>query len=106
MRGFALLFTLHFGRGNEPAADRWVGTDKAEHFFMAAFVESASFSAVRFTKLSRSGSLVVATGVASAVSIGKEVYDATHHGDPSLKDLTWDGAGIAAAGVLLHRTER
>ena len=26
-------------------------------------------------------------------------------GDPSLKDLTWDGIGMAAAGVLLHQTK-
>lgn len=106
MRGLALVFALHFGRGGQSSGDGWLGPDKTQHFLMAAFVESAAFSALRFTGLSRTGSLAGAVGVASAVSVGKEVYDAGHHGDPSLKDLTWDAAGIVAAGVILRRTER
>jgi uncharacterized protein YfiM (DUF2279 family) len=106
MRGFALLFTMHFGRGAEPARDRWLGTDKMQHFLMAAFVESASFSTLRLVGLSRGGALVGAASVAGVASVGKEVYDANHRGDPSLKDLTWDAAGIVAAGVVLRRTER
>jgi hypothetical protein len=42
---------------------------------------------------------------AGAVSIGKEVYDKKFGGDPSLKDLAWDGAGILGAAMLLRRTE-
>lgn len=106
MRGLALLFTMHFGRGAEPVHDRWLGADKMQHFVMAAFVESASFSAFRLVGLSRDGALVGAASVAAAGSVGKEVYDASHRGDPSLKDLTWDAAGIVAAGALLRRTER
>ena len=105
MRGLTLLFTLHFGRAPQPP-DRWTGTDKVQHFFTAAFVESASFSLLRLTRLSRTASLVGATAVAGSVSVGKEVYDAKYQGDPSAKDLTWDAAGIVAAGALLSRTER
>jgi putative lipoprotein len=104
MRGLLIAFTLHFGA---PAAnDSWFGTDKAQHFFMSAFVQSVSFSALRATRLSRTNSLIGATLVASAVGIGKEVYDAKRGGDPSLKDLTWDAAGIAAATLILAHTEK
>jgi uncharacterized protein YfiM (DUF2279 family) len=40
------------------------------------------------------------------VSVGKELYDRRYGGDPSLKDLAWDGAGIVAASVLLRNTQR
>jgi len=106
MRGFALLFTMHLGRAAKPVGDRWIGADKVQHFVMAAFVESASFSALRVAGVSRAGALVGAASVAGAASVGKEVYDASHRGDPSLKDLTWDAAGIVGAGALLRRTER
>ena len=104
MRGLMLAFTLHFGAA--PSSDPWFGTDKAQHFFVSAFVQSVSFSALRSTRLSRTNSLIGATVAASAVGIGKEIFDAKHAGDPSLKDLTWDGAGIVAASLLLVHTEK
>jgi putative lipoprotein len=104
MRGLVLLFTLHFGR--EPVgADPWFSSDKAKHFFMSAFIQSASFSALRFTGASRTGALVGATAVSLSIGAGKELYDKKFGGDPSLKDLTWDGAGIAAASLLLRHTQ-
>jgi uncharacterized protein YfiM (DUF2279 family) len=105
MRGFALVFSLHLGPQATPG-DRWFSADKAQHFFTAAFVESLSFSAFRVTKLSRSRSLGAAAVTAGVVSVGKELYDWKYGGDPSLKDLTWDGAGMLTAGTLLRRTER
>jgi uncharacterized protein YfiM (DUF2279 family) len=104
MRGLALILSLHFGR--EPATgDRWFSADKAMHFFTAALVESASFSALRGVGLDRSHSLVGAVIVTGAVGVGKEIHDLRFGGDPSVKDLAWDGAGMLAAAVLLRRTE-
>jgi uncharacterized protein YfiM (DUF2279 family) len=104
VRGLALVFALHVG-ADQPG-DRWFAVDKAKHFFMAAFVQSASFSALRLTGLGRQRSLAGATGVASAVSVGKELYDLRFGGDASFKDLAWDGVGIVAATALLNQTER
>jgi uncharacterized protein YfiM (DUF2279 family) len=73
---------------------------------MAAFVQSASFSALRSTGAGWNGSLAGASGVTAIVSIGKEVHDARTGGDASVKDLTWDVGGAAAASVLLHQTPR
>jgi uncharacterized protein YfiM (DUF2279 family) len=103
MRGLFLIFTLH--RGGDHGGDRWFAADKAKHFVMAAFVESAAFSGLRLTGMHRGPALNSAIGVAAGVSVGKEVYDHFAGGDPSVKDLAWDGAGIAAAGVLLHQTK-
>ena len=102
---WALLFTFHLGQ-EHPRGDTWFSADKAKHFFTAAFVQSASFSALRTTGLSRRGSLVGATVLTSVVSVGKEVADKRLGGTPSGKDLAWDAAGMAAASALLHRTER
>ena len=87
-------------------SDQWLAPDKAKHFFMAAFVQSGAFSGLRLAGIGRAGSLVGATAVASTVSVGKEVHDRCCGGDPSLKDLAWDGAGIVAASVLLRKTQR
>ena len=103
--GLVFVFTLSFGQERR-ADDRWFAVDKTKHFVTAAFVQSVSFSALRTTGLSRGQSLAGATVVAGAVSIGKEISDARSRGRVSQKDLVWDAAGMAAASLLLHRTER
>ncbi len=106
MHGLLLVFTLHLGSpANAASGDSWFGSDKAKHFFMSAFVESGAFSALRLTGMHRSPALGTAIGVAAGVGVGKEVYDAFSGGDPSFKDLAWDGIGIAAAGAVLHQTK-
>jgi uncharacterized protein YfiM (DUF2279 family) len=105
MRALALLFTLHFGE-EHPGGDRWFSPDKAKHFFMAAFVQSASFSALRSTGASWNRSIAGASAVTAIVSIGKEVHDARTGGDASVKDLTWDTGGAVGASVLLRQTAR
>jgi uncharacterized protein YfiM (DUF2279 family) len=105
MRGFLLVFALHFA-DEHPSGDKWWSADKAKHFFTAAFVQTASFGGLRAVGAGRSWSLVGASVVSSGVSIGKEMYDAKTGGTPSGKDLAWDAAGIIAASSLLHRTER
>lgn len=103
MHGLILLFSLHLGT---PSGDRWFAPDKAKHFFTAALVQSASFSAFRGMGMARTPSLVGASVITSAVSIGKELHDRRTGGDPSFKDLAWDGAGLVAATALLRRTAR
>lgn len=105
MRGLALVVALHFG-GGPKRPDPWLSPDKAKHFFVSVFVESLSFSALRAMHASQRASLVGAAGVTAVVSVGREVYDYYHPGTPSLKDLTWDAAGIGAATIVLHQTAR
>jgi len=105
MRGLMFVIALRLGP-EHPGGDSWFAADKAKHFFTAAFVQTLSFGALRTTGLSRNPSLVGATVVSSAVSVGKEVKDRASGGSFSPKDLTWDAAGIGGATVLLRRTER
>ena len=104
MRGLLLVFSLH-GSPNFASGDQWFGADKAKHFFMSAFVECGAFSGMRLTGMRFHPALNTAIGVAAGVGVGKEVYDRFSGGDPSLKDLTWDGLGITAATVVLHHTK-
>ncbi|HVX40410.1 MAG TPA: hypothetical protein VHB25_12635 [Gemmatimonadaceae bacterium] len=85
--------------------DRWLAPDKAKHFFMAAFVQSVSFGALRTAGASRRTGLAGAAAVTAAVSIGKELYDRRSGGDPSWKDLAWDAAGLLVASAMLHQTK-
>ena len=97
MRGLVLVFALHGG-------DRWAGTDKIKHFFMSAFVESVSYSALRAAHVRHDPALVSASAVTLGVGIGKEIYDHESYGHFSVKDLTWDIAGTAAAATVLAHT--
>src|SRR5512146_2978332 len=99
MRGLALLFALHFG-DEHPGGDRWFAPDKMKHFFMAAFVQSASFSGMRAVGMTKSSSLAGATVLTAGVSIGKEIHDRRSGGEFSVKDLMWDAAGMAAGAAL------
>lgn len=103
MLRLVLLFGLH-APGDHPGGDSWFGVDKVKHFFMGAFVQSVSYSAVRAAGASHGSSLIAATVVTTGVSVGKELWDAHSGGTPSVRDLTWDAAGAGAATVLLDRT--
>ena len=105
MRGFLLVFSLHF-HDEHPSGDKWFSADKAKHFFTAAFVQSASYGGLRYLGASPNSSLLGASVVGATVSIGKEVRDSRVGGNASGKDLTWDAAGMIAASALLHRTQR
>lgn len=105
MLRFLLVLQLQ-GPGDHPGGDSWFGADKVKHFFMGAFVQSVAYSAVRATGARHQASLVAATGVTAAVSIGKEWWDARSGGTPSVRDLTWDAAGAASATLVLQHSVR
>jgi putative lipoprotein len=105
MHALVLVFALRFGP-EHPGGDSWFGADKAKHFFTAAFVQTLSYGGFRSIGLSPNASLAGATVVSSAASIGKELHDRATGGVVSYRDLTYDGAGVLGASVLLRRTER
>jgi uncharacterized protein YfiM (DUF2279 family) len=105
VRGFLLVFSLH----RSPAAsagDGWLSADKLQHFFSSAFVQSVSYGSLRGAGASHGTALAGASVATAAVGVGKEVYDARHRGDPSVRDLVWDAAGAGAVTLLLARTAR
>jgi uncharacterized protein YfiM (DUF2279 family) len=103
MVGLTLLLTLHLA-GPVRSTDQWFSSDKAKHFITSAFVESLSFSALRTARVSKTRALVGASIAAGTIGAGKELYDRRFGGDPSLKDLAADGAGMLAAALILAKT--
>ena len=87
-----------------PPKDSWFGADKVKHFFVSAFVQSASFSAARALGASNSSAQTFAGVTTAAIGIGREVHDRRRGRIFSVRDLAWDAAGGVAAAALLRRT--
>ncbi|MEO8880221.1 MAG: DUF2279 domain-containing protein [Gemmatimonadaceae bacterium] len=98
MRGLVLVIGMHASGG-----DHWFGADKMKHFLLSAFVESVAYSALRTVNVRHDPALIGASVFTLGVGVGKELYDHHSYGLFSVKDLTWDVAGNAAAAtVLVH----
>ncbi len=82
------------------AQDAWWGPDKALHCGVSAGLAAGGY-AVSSIALDKAWQRATA-GAAFSLSAGaaKELWDLSGHGDPSLKDLAWDGIGTAL-GVAL-----
>ena len=85
--------------------DSWFGIDKIKHFFISAFIESVSYSALQAAHVKRRPALAGAIGVSAAFGVARELHDRRTPGNHfSYRDLTWDAVGIAAGAVMLTRT--
>ena len=71
---------------------------------MSAFIQSATFSAARAAKSSRSNAQVIASVSSTVFGIGKEIYDRRTARPFSARDLVWGGAGALTAAALLNGT--
>ena len=101
-RTAVLVFTVHslsLGR------DSWFGPDKVKHFFLGAFIQSATFGGLRATGLSKGASIAGASATTLGLSVGKELRDRNGSGTPSVRDVVWGLAGGAAISPLLLRTK-
>jgi uncharacterized protein YfiM (DUF2279 family) len=87
--------------------DSWFGLDKIKHFFMSAFIESVTYSALQAARVNHRPALSGAIGVTMAVGVGREIHDMRTPGNIfSVRDLTWDAVGATAGAVLLSQTRR
>ena len=87
-------------------ADSFFGPDKVQHFFVSAFLQSFTYSALRATKASHQSSLIGATATSALFGLGKEVHDRRGYGLFSARDLVWDAGGIGTATLLIGHTRR
>lgn len=102
MRSLVLVLSLWTPGGG--GGDSWVSADKLKHFFISAFVQSVSYSALRTARASHREALVGASTVTLLVGVGKEIHDGHTEEGFSVRDLAWDAAGAGAATTLLSRT--
>lgn len=86
-------------------ADRWFAPDKIRHFFLSAFVQSISYSALRAGNADHRSAILGATGATMAVGIGKELRDRGSTGF-SPRDLVWDAAGACTFTFILGHSVR
>ena len=98
----ALVFALSL----HAPRDGWFGPDKVQHFFISAFVQSLGYASLRATNASHQSSLLGATAASAAIGVGKEIRDRRVTRLFSLRDLTWDAAGIGASTLMLEHTQR
>jgi uncharacterized protein YfiM (DUF2279 family) len=104
MRSLVLVLSLWAPGGG--GGDSWLSADKLKHFFVSAFVQSVSYSALRTARVSHDGALVGASALTLVVGVGKEIHDESSRGGEgfSVRDLAWDAAGAGAATAMLSRT--
>lgn len=87
--------------------DSWFGIDKVKHFFLSAFIESVSYSALQAARVNHRSAMIGAIGVTAAAGVGREIHDYRNPSNHfSRKDLTWDAIGAGAGAVLLSHTIR
>jgi len=87
--------------------DSWFSPDKIKHFFMSAFIESVTYSALQAARVNHRPALGSAIGVTMAIGVGREIHDKRTPGNIfSVRDLTWDAVGATAGAVLLSQTRR
>ncbi len=103
MRSLVLVLSL-WAPGGGSGGDSWLSADKVKHFFVSAFVESVSYSALRTARVSHDGALAGASTVTLMVGVGKEIHDDRSGKRFSVRDLAWDAAGAGAAAVLLSQS--
>ena len=86
--------------------DHWFGADKLKHFFVAAFTQSVTYSALQAVKVKHGDALAAAWVVTAGVSVAKEFHDRRTTGLFSVRDLVWDAAGAGVASLLLSHSVR
>ncbi len=91
------------GQGDD---DEWLGRDKAGHFVASAAIAAGGYGLGALLWDGRGARALSGASLALAAGIGKELYDLGGHGDPSLRDLTWDVAGTLTGVALAWAVDR
>jgi putative lipoprotein len=107
--GICLAINVFYGQtaAAQPHADAWFGVDKIKHFFMSAFIESVSYSALQAAHARHRAAMTGAIGITLGLGLGREIHDMrTPENIFSVRDLTWDVLGTGAGAALLSHTIR
>ena len=102
-----LAVNLVYGQAAVTRPDGWFAVDKIKHFFMSAFIESVSYSALQAAGVRHRAAMTGAIGITIGLGIGREIHDKRTPGNIfSVRDLTWDALGAGAGAALLAHTIR
>ena len=58
-----------------PHPDPWFGIDKVKHFFMSAFINSVSYSALQAARVNHRSAMAGAIGITMAAGLAREIHD-------------------------------
>ena len=84
-------------------ADAWLAEDKLRHF-ATSFAATAMIHGGARTVMDPDPALVTAAATTVALGVAKEIVDVRGGRWFSLKDLTWDLAGVALGMVVAHQS--
>ena len=104
-----LAINIFYGQiaAPQPHPDAWFGIDKIKHFFISAFIESLSYSALQAARVHHPAAMTGAIGITIGFGVGREIHDQRTPGNFfSVRDLTWDLIGTGAGAALLSHTIR
>ena len=104
-----LVFSLWTGGPTRPEVkdpDPWFRIDKLEHFGASMIIQSWAHTTFRARGASYARASWGAAAVTGAAGIGKELWDRTHHGDFSYRDLTADGIGLLSGAVMMRQIDK
>ena len=74
-------------------SDPWFGKDKALHFGASGVLAMGGYAVGTALVDSQGGALLIGAAVSITAGVTKECLDLAGLGDPSWKDLAWDGIG-------------
>ncbi len=86
--------------------DRWFGADKLKHFVVSALAQSVAFGALQYAGASHRVAVGGSLAAGATLGLGRELHDRRVGGPFSVRDLTWDAAGLAAATLVVRHAER
>lgn len=97
---FLLCLCLSFSPQEPP--DHWFAEDKVKHFFTSFAATTISASGARMVGFEAREAAYAGAGAAGVLGLWKEVRDTRVPGaTASVKDIIWDGAGIAAGTAVM-----
>lgn len=100
MMPFLLCLCLSFSPQEPP--DHWFAEDKAKHFLSSFAATTIAAGGARMLGIDAREAAFAGAGAATAIGLWKEARDArVPNANPSVKDLVWDGAGIAAGTAVM-----
>ncbi len=89
-----------------PAADPWLGRDKALHFGASFALAVGGYAGASLVFEKRPGRMIAGAAFALSIGVAKEIADSHFRGDPSVRDLAWDAAGVALGILAAWAIER
>jgi uncharacterized protein YfiM (DUF2279 family) len=99
-----VLLVAPTARAADP--DPWFGEDKAKHFAATWALATGGYAGAAFVTDVREWRLVSGAALGMGAGFAKELWDLAGNGNPSWRDLAWDGIGTATGLLTSYAFDR